>query len=119
MLRFASAAFGLTVAVAVTAGAWAAPASIRVEGTTPLPSGVYQVRGVSVSFDDLDVSSSEGAAMLYQRLDAAARMVCGEKLALHVTSALEKKRATCRTQALSQAVAAVNLPKLTQVAAAK
>lgn len=119
MFRFASAAFGLTVAIVVTAGAWAASASIRVEGTAPLPSGMYQARSLSVSYDDLDVASADGAAALYQRLEAATHVVCGEKLARHMTDELEKKYAACRANAMSHAVAEVNLPKLTQVAAAK
>jgi UrcA family protein len=119
MNRFSFAIAALTAVLSagvLSAGAIAA--SVRVEATAPLPSGLYQQRSVSVSFDDLDVSSTQGASALYQRIEAASHVACGEVLAQRVTSDLQKKYATCRAQAVSGAVAAVNTPSLKEVAAA-
>jgi UrcA family protein len=114
---FAVAALAAVLSVgALSAGA--AAASVRVEAAAPLPSGQYQTRAARVSFDDLDAATVEGASTLYQRIEAAAHAVCGEKLAHHVTSDLEKKYASCRARAVSDAVAAANTPSLKEVAAA-
>ncbi len=116
MFRFASAAFGLTVAVALTAGAWAAPALVRVQAVAPLASGLYQMRATTVSFDDLDVTSAEGAAALYQRIEAASHVACGETMVRHIE--LETKYAACRARAVAGAVSTVNAPRLNEIALA-
>jgi UrcA family protein len=108
----------VAVLSAWTLSASAAAASVRVEASAPLPSGLYQLRAVSVSFDDLDIASAQGASALYQRIEAVSHVVCGERLVQRIPPDLAKKYATCRAQAVSGAVAAVNTPSLKEVAAA-
>jgi UrcA family protein len=104
-------------AAVLSVGALAA--SVRVEAPAPLASSrLYEVRAVSVSFDDLDVASHKGAAALYRRIEAASHVVCSERLAQGVSYELERQYAECRALAVSSAVASMNTPRLTEVAAA-
>jgi UrcA family protein len=45
-------------------------------GTATVWAGPSATRSVEVSFRDLDLSSPSGAAKLYRRIQAAARIVC-------------------------------------------
>ena len=68
------------------------------------------VRSVVVHFADLDLSRSEGAAVLYQRLDGAAKAVCAP---LDRDLARYTAFKACVKGALSTAVAKVDQPALT------
>ena len=67
---------------------------------------------VSVSYDDLNLSSRAGATALQQRIEAAVDNVCGTRARDLKTAAILQK---CRTDALAAAKASV--PAETRVAA--
>jgi len=92
-LRIAAAALLFT---ALTAGAQAA-----------------DVPQVHVKYADLNVASSAGAAVLYQRIRSAADQVCGVP-GNRDLARIEPAKA-CAAQAIAAAVAAVNSPALTSM----
>ena len=65
-----------------------------------------------VQFGDLNVDRPEGAAVLYRRIERAARRACGEPqlTGSYVTSPFWR---SCVTQAVDHAVATVDRPALT------
>lgn len=67
---------------------------------------------VSVSYSDLNLSRVEGAKALSVRIDNAIDKACGRK-AGRVPLVLARSIEGCRTQALEQALAAINAPMLT------
>jgi UrcA family protein len=67
---------------------------------------------VTVSFRDLDLSSTEGARTLYRRIQAAAKQVCGYAGADFIEQSIWK---SCYHNAVSEAVGKVNSPLLTAV----
>ena len=82
-------------------------------GVAPvLASAPVETRSVSVRYADLDLASASGAAALYQRLQGAARVVCGygdENLA--ILSYVNR----CNHSAISAAVSSVNAPLLSAI----
>jgi UrcA family protein len=69
---------------------------------------------VIVRFADLDLSHSQGAAVLYRRLKSAAETVCGvEGSVLSRDLGSHKRSQECIRSALDAAVAKVNQPALT------
>jgi UrcA family protein len=64
-----------------------------------------------VHFADLDLTRSEGAAVLYQRLEAAAKSVCASLDARDVASQMRLRE--CVRTAIGSAVAKVDRPTLT------
>jgi UrcA family protein len=75
-------------------------------------------KSVTVEFADLDLSRADGTARLFNRIKLAARKVCGGS---YVDRLQEKKkqRAACIEFALSDAVARVDRPELTQYVASQ
>ena len=71
------------------------------------------VLSVDVHFADLDLSRSEGAAVLYQRLEAAARTVCAPLDARTRDLATQMRFKGCVQTAIGSAVAKVDRPVLT------
>jgi UrcA family protein len=69
---------------------------------------------VIVKFRDLDVSTAQGAAMLYARIRAAAYGVCTEFDSHHNMSALVQ-RDNCIEDVISSAVTKLNNPTLSAV----
>ena len=69
------------------------------------------VHFIDVHFADLDLTRSEGAAVLYQRLEAAAKSVCASLDARDLTSQTHFKG--CVETAIGSAVAKVDRPALT------
>jgi UrcA family protein len=69
-----------------------------------------QVPTQVVQFADLDVSSSEGATMLYRRIRGAARAVCESVDARTLEAKIP--RHGCEDQAVERAVAQVHAPAL-------
>lgn len=65
-----------------------------------------------VRFSDLDLNRSSDAAVLYDRIDIAARQVCGPRT-LTGSYVTTSGFARCYTNAVEQAVASVNSPQLT------
>ena len=98
MYRFMSMVIISALALALTCVACAGPALDRPQ--------------VVVHFADLDLSRSQGTAVLYRRLRAAAETVCAplddRDLERHL------KFEACAQSALSEAVAEVDRPALTE-----
>jgi UrcA family protein len=74
-------------------------------------------RHVAVHFADLDVASVDGAAVLYHRLQSAAKSVCSEDNTRDLASASRVN--TCVSKAISAAVTQINRPTLTAYYRAK
>ena len=72
----------------------------------------YEVVTRTVKFADLDLTRSPGAAVLYSRIQTAARAVCEPAGNTGARDALLLSR-RCTEQAISQAVADVHVPVLT------
>jgi UrcA family protein len=69
------------------------------------------VHFIDVHFADLDLTRSQGAVVLYQRLEAAARTVCASLDARDLASQVRFKG--CVETAIGSAVAKVDRPLLT------
>lgn len=106
-------------AVLSCAPALADGASITVSGYAPLSSGGYQKMAAKVAYSDLDLTSAQGSATLFDRINAAARAVCGEQTGLRVNAGRARDYADCRAHAVAAAVKAVDVPELTRVAAVR
>lgn len=74
-----------------------------------------EIHSVTVRYGDLDLTSSAGAAALYQRIQGAARLACGYED--HRLARLPYVN-HCNNSAISDAVATVNSPLLTAIHAA-
>jgi UrcA family protein len=99
--------------------AMAQPASITVSASAPTGSGLYQQKAVSVQVADADLGTAQGAAALLDRINAASRVVCGERAGQTMNTARAKLFAACQARTVTAAVQAVNAPALTQLAAAR
>lgn|GEM_PF-2916725 len=71
------------------------------------PSRVGEVATKVVRFNDLDLSTAEGAQTLYERISFAARVVCRD------VGSTEMRE--CRAKAVDDAVRAVGRPLLSSV----
>jgi UrcA family protein len=69
------------------------------------------VHFIDVHFADLDLTRSEGAAVLYQRIEGAAKTVCAPLDARDLASQMRFKM--CVQTAIGSAVAKVERPVLT------
>ena len=69
-----------------------------------------------VSFRDLNLSSPEGVAVLYRRINSAAQEVCGSPDRYDLS---QLKLQICVKDAVSRAIAQVNNPMLTSLYQAK
>jgi UrcA family protein len=79
---------------------------------TPAWSSTPGERSVTVSYRDLDLSTPEGAKVLYKRIQAAAKEVCGRPETDLLEQAIWK---SCYRHAVGDAVGKVNSPLLTAV----
>ena len=79
-------------------------------GATQAATSQDTVPTIVVSYGDLDLSTTDGANVLYQRIAVAARQVCQFEFSRAV-SQVGKDRA-CREAAIERAVNAVNTPQL-------
>jgi len=79
---------------------------------TPAWSATPDVRSVTVSYRDLDLSTPHGAKVLYRRIQAAAREVCGYRGADLLEQSVWKG---CYRNAIADAVGKVNNPRVTAV----
>ena len=68
---------------------------------------------VVVSYDDLDLSTTDGATALYQRISVAAHKVCPFEDAVHPMQVAANN--SCRNAAIARAVSTVNNAKLAAV----
>ena len=69
---------------------------------------------VTVRYDDLNLASSEGARVLYGRITAAARKICGPNIADWYPNARTAWK-RCYNVTVDHAVKEVNAPMLTAV----
>lgn len=99
--------FGRTLAVAVLGLAAIAAAPAHADD---VPTRV-------VNFADLDLSRPAGLERLYFRITSAASSVCGKADSRDYKAALSAK--LCREQAVSRAVASVNVPAFSSWYAAR
>lgn len=93
----------------------ARPASIRAlffAACATLVVGTASAAPTSqvVRFNDLDVTSTEGATALYARLKRAAQSVCADRNAKDLTRKLQHE--ACVEQALAEAVRKTNVKAL-------
>jgi UrcA family protein len=104
----------MTTAIRIWLLAALAGASVAGTATTALADELPQR---TVSFSDLDLSHSAGAAVLYSRIKAAAAQVCDQ----HAVRSLEAFTTTrrCMDQAIAHAVTEMDVPALTSLYRAK
>jgi UrcA family protein len=69
-----------------------------------------EIRSVTVSYADLDLSKQTGVAALYGRIEAAANRVCGSKPALDIRTFFAQRN--CVQIAVANAVAEVDVRQL-------
>ena len=99
------------ILVALTVFALGAPAMAAAADNSNL-KGV----SVKVSYGDLDLEKSEGAKVLYRRLQHASRQVCGARGLRGNRSIREAVMAQdCYENALSEAVARIDNDLLTEL----
>ena len=68
---------------------------------------------LKVRYSDLDLSTRQGALVLYERIDTAAHRVCGIGNMLDLASMATAR--VCREEAIAKAVRDVNSPMLVSV----
>src|SRR5271170_6258824 len=78
-----------------------------------LAAAPEQTHSVAVRYTDLDLTSSAGAAALYDRIQAAAREVCASDQDHQLAVLTDMNR--CKSGATAHAVATVNAPLLTAI----
>jgi UrcA family protein len=71
------------------------------------PNADAEIATKVVRFKDLDLSTGDGAATLYERITAAARIVCRDAVYTEVRE--------CRARAVDEAVRTVGSPLLSSV----
>ena len=91
-------------------GAAALAVILSLLDITPACSATPDVRSVTVSYRDLDLPTPRGAKVLYRRIRAAAREVCGYRGADLLEQSLWKD---CYHHAIADAVGKVNNPRVT------
>jgi UrcA family protein len=113
--------FAAAAAVTITALMFvpAMAQSVTVAASAAAPSGNYQARAATVSLAGVDLGSSQGAATALDRIDAAARVVCGERVGVPMSLARARVFAACRTRTTTNAVQTIDAPQLTMLAAAR
>jgi len=78
---------------------------------TACAAQAYAADAIVVHYDDLNVATPAGAAVLYKRITQAAKVVCPEYPAGDVRNI--KISRPCNQEAVARAVASVHLPMLT------
>jgi UrcA family protein len=92
---------------------WTALGALSIVGSFGVANAVPEADGVpslAVKYDDLDLSTRDGAVALYQRISAAAHLVCPEPQNTSIAD-VQVARA-CRRVAIDHAVQAVHNPQL-------
>ena len=79
-------------------------------GETLAVTTELDVRRSTVRFADLDLSRPAGAAVLYQRIEAAARRVCGNPYVPQLADFVEQRN--CRRATIDDAVQRISSPLL-------
>lgn len=78
----------------------------------PAADGNSDTRSMTVRYADVNLTTVAGATALYQRIEGAARLVCGDS-----GRSLAEQRAAkiCYQNAVAEAVSTVNNPTLTAI----
>jgi UrcA family protein len=97
--------------------AWAMLASGPITWVANAAQADEAVPHKVVSFKDLNLSSTEGAAVLYGRIKSAANEVCGKQDGIQLSQLHATQ--TCINEAVSRAVAQIDRPMLTSFYRAK
>jgi UrcA family protein len=92
--------FALSLALAAPVASFAAPDD---------DSGLIQVK---VSYGDLNLNTSRGAARLLQRLDSAATKVCGGRILSNPIDVEMARGSDCHAITMARAVAQIKVPAL-------
>jgi UrcA family protein len=92
-----------------TLGAFAVASVLAVLSAGPALAAEPS-KSIRVGYGDLDLSTQQGVASLYNRIRGAAHQVCGYEGASFEDKAIWK---SCFTGAIDNAVATVNNPRLT------
>ena len=82
------------------------------QAATASPDDVPAIR---VHYEDLDLSTENGAVTLYRRIEGAAKRVCPSASGLDIKASQLAQR--CVSTAIERAVADVNSPQLAKVGA--
>ena len=93
-----------------------ATVAVALLGVAFLVTGAHahETNGLTVRYSDLNLNSAAGAKVLYQRIRAAAKQVCGDIDDRQLGRAAAAK--ACLDQAIENSVRAVNNVQLTHVA---
>jgi UrcA family protein len=91
---------------------FAGACTVLALGTGPAMAAESATRSVEVSYADLDLTRSEGAATLYARIQHAARLACGPAEDSRDLRRVNQ-HSTCVTAAVESAVRAVDRATLT------
>jgi UrcA family protein len=102
-----------TVVSKLTLAVVSVVASVGAFAATP----TVATSSVSVRYDDLNLSTTEGVNSLYHRISSAARQVCPGVYSrdLYIVAAAQR----CEANAVSKAVSEVNNPHLAMVHASR
>jgi len=99
--------------VVALAGCLLAGALSAAHATIPSDSAP----SVAVKYSDLDLSTQEGALILYRRIAAAARTVCPDEDIRNLE--LFARSRACQAEAIARAVSDSHIPQLAAVYAAR
>lgn len=86
-----------------------------VAGFGPAQAADVVAPAVSVKYADLDVGTVDGAAVLLERIEAAASDVCAQLIPANLDQVSRVKRLRCVKKATAAAVTKVNQPVLAEV----
>jgi UrcA family protein len=109
---------GAAVAVLAAAAWQCAPASADQLGETHISSNLTpatEVRSITVSYGDLDLTTRGGVAALYHRIDVAAAYACGARY-FTGSHAVSPYWVACKTRAAQDAVDSLDLQALSSYA---
>ena len=92
--------------------AWVALLALASAAASANPSGdTEEVQAENVNYEDLNLNTLAGVSVLYNRIERAARLVCGP----NNDQSRHGQWKTCYRMAIAAAVAKVNNPLLTAI----
>lgn len=116
MKRILGVGLGFAVLLVLAQGAAAEPL-LTVRGAAPNDRGDSVVREATVRYDDLNLAVTADAKALYERIEAAAAAVCRFQGKMKPSRTESDRVEKCRSRATANAVAGIDAPELTQLAA--
>jgi UrcA family protein len=88
---------------------------VAVAAFVPVVSQADDAPQIKVSYAKVDLSSPQGAALLYKQLAHAAKEVCPDPAFESRSFLIEQDMRKCRTRAIEGAVRSINSPQLTAI----